>query len=48
MAAKNASEGKAQLIRDLREGSVGSLYLISGEETYMKEHYLSELEASGR
>ena len=43
MAAKNASEGKAQLIRDLREGSVGSLYLISGEETYMKEHYLSEL-----
>lgn len=44
MAAKtSAPSGKAQLIRDLKDGAFATLYIISGEETYMKEHYLSEL-----
>lgn len=42
-AAKTKSNGKAQLIRDLKSGAFAPLYIISGEESYLKEHYLREL-----
>ena len=42
-AAKTKSNGKAQLIRDLKSGEFAPLYIISGEETYLKEYYLRQL-----
>mgnify|MGYP002247530391 CR=1 FL=1 len=35
--------GKSQLIRDLKNGEFATLYIISGEESYMKEYYLRQL-----
>lgn len=43
MPAKQTMSGKAKLIRDLREGTFAPLYIISGDETYLKEYYLKEL-----
>ncbi len=42
MAVKK-KDGKQQLKQDIRDGSFGRLYIISGEETYLKEYYLNEL-----
>ncbi len=42
MAAKK-KDGKQQLKQDIRDGNFGPLYIISGEETYLKEYYLNEL-----
>lgn len=43
MAVKTDANGKAKLIRDLKEGTLAPLYIFSGEETYLKEYYLQEL-----
>ena len=40
-AAKTKSNGKAQLIRDLKSGAFAPLYIISGEESYLKEPSLT-------
>ena len=40
---KTKSNGKAQLIRDLKQGTFAPLYVISGEESYLKEYYLQQL-----
>ena len=36
---KNANNGKAKLIHDLKECSFAPLYIITGDEDYMKAHY---------
>ena len=41
--AKNKTNGKMQLISDLKSGTFAPLYIISGEESYLKEYYLREL-----
>lgn len=41
--AKTKTNGKAQLIRDLNDQNFGQLYILSGEESYLKEHYLREM-----
>ena len=44
MAARETKpNGKSQLIRDLKNGEFATLYIISGEESYMKEYYLRQL-----
>ena len=44
MAAKETRpNGKSQLIRDLKNGEFAPLYIISGEESYLKEYYLRQL-----
>ena len=40
---KNANNGKAKLIHDLKECSFAPLYIITGDEDYMKAHYLRQL-----
>lgn len=42
-AEKGKTNGKAQLIRDLKNGEFAPLYIISGEESYLKEYYLRQL-----
>jgi len=40
MAARETkTNGKTQLIRDLKNGEFATLYIISGEESYMKEYW---------
>ena len=47
MAARETKpNGKSQLIRDLKNGDFATLYIISGEESYMKEYYLRQLRIS--
>lgn len=42
---KSAKTDGAQLLKhDLKNHTIGSLYLIGGEEDYLKEHYLAALE----
>lgn len=43
MPAKPQKNGAAQLKKDLREGKIGNLYLIYGDESYLKEYYRDEL-----
>lgn len=43
MPAEKNTAGKAQLIRDLKNGTFAPLYLIYGEESYLKEYYLRQL-----
>lgn len=38
------SDGAQRLKQDLKNNTIGSLYLIGGEESYLKQHYLNELE----
>ncbi|MCI6926624.1 DNA polymerase III subunit delta [Butyricicoccus porcorum] len=38
------ADGVQQLKTDLKNHTIGSLYLIGGEESYLKEHYLAALE----
>ena len=45
MAAQNTSNGKSQLIHDLKDGTYAPLYIFSGEETFLKEYYLRELKS---
>ena len=45
-AAKATSNGKAKLIQDLKNGTFAPLYIISGEESYLKEYYLGKLKES--
>ena len=40
----SAADGVQRLKNDLKNHAVGSLYLIGGEESYLKEHYLAALE----
>ena len=40
---KAKSNGKAQLIRDLKQVTFAHLYVIFGEESYLKEYYLQQL-----
>ena len=40
---KQQSNGKTQLLRDLKNGTFAPLYVISGEESYLKEYYLQQL-----
>lgn len=40
----NKKDGAQQLKADLKHHTIGSLYLIGGEESYLKQHYLGELE----
>ncbi len=42
MAVKKI-DGVSRLKQDLKSGTYSSLYIISGEETYLKEFYLNEL-----
>ncbi len=43
MAKKKEDEnGFAQLKKDLKTGKLKKLYLFSGEESYLRQHYLSE------
>ena len=45
MAKKPAKvDGAQQLKEDLKNHTIGSLYIIGGEESYLKEHYLAALE----
>ena len=34
-----------KLKQDLRQGTVGSLYLFHGEEAYLRDHYLDQMKA---
>lgn len=43
MPAEKSKNGKAKLIRDLKDGTFAPLYLIYGEESYLKEYYLKQL-----
>lgn len=43
MANKKQTNGKSKLIEDLNQGTFAPLYIIYGEEDYMKEFYLNEL-----
>ena len=43
MPAEKNKNGKAQLIRDLKNGTFAPLYIIYGEESYLKEYYLKQL-----
>lgn len=38
------SDGVQRLKADLKNHTIGSLYVIGGEESYLKQHYLSQLE----
>ncbi len=38
------TDGTQLLKQDLKNHTVGSLYLIGGEEAYLKQHYLAQLE----
>lgn len=40
----NKPDGAQRLKNDLKNHTIGSLYLIGGEESYLKQHYLTELE----
>lgn len=40
---KSKNNGKAQLLRDLKSGEFARLYVISGEESYLKELYLNQM-----
>lgn len=40
----NKKNGVQQLKSDLKHHTIGSLYLIGGEESYLKQHYVAELE----
>ena len=40
----NKPDGVQRLKADLKNHTIGSLYLIGGEESYLKQHYLAELE----
>lgn len=42
-AEKNKNSGKAKLVQDLKNNTFAPLYVFFGEETYLKEYYLSEL-----
>ncbi len=44
MAKKAANAGSEQLKADLKNHAIGALYVIGGEEAYLKEHYLAALE----
>ena len=45
MPAKGASDKSAyqKLKKDLSAGTIGTLYLFHGEETYLRDHYLGQL-----
>ncbi|MGN1030714.1 MAG: DNA polymerase III subunit delta [Butyricicoccaceae bacterium] len=43
MAPRKQPDGTQQLKNDLKNNTIGQLYLIGGEETYLKQHYLKEL-----
>ena len=45
MAPKNKPDtaGYQKLKKDLSQGTVGQLYLLHGEETYLRDHYLGRL-----
>lgn len=40
----NKPDGAQRLKADLKNHTIGSLYLLGGEESYLKQHYLAELE----
>ena len=40
---KGKENGKSRLIRDLKDGTFAPLYLIMGEEDYLKSYYLRQL-----
>ena len=46
MPAKKSvpSQGLAQLKADLKQGTIGSLYLFYGEEDYLRDYYLGQLQ----
>ena len=45
MAAKKQPDGAQKLKDDLKNNTIGQLYLIGGEEAYLKQYYLKELTA---
>ncbi len=46
MAVKKQANGAEKLKKDLQSGMPGKLYLIYGEEDYLKKYYLDELKAA--
>ena len=42
---KPDASGLTQLKKDLSQGKPGHLYLLHGEETYLRDHYLGQLKA---
>ena len=51
MAVKRKAAGDGglgQLKEALSSGSLGTVYLFHGEESYLREYYLSEMKNSGR
>jgi DNA polymerase-3 subunit delta len=46
MAGKQKADSSAldQLKKDLKSGQLGSLYILHGEESYLKDYYLGEME----
>ena len=40
---KSGGNGKSKLIRDLKDGTFAPLYLLMGEEDYLKSYYLRQL-----
>lgn len=42
-AKKQKNDGLQQLKADLKSGTIGQLYVLGGEEDYLKQHYLKEL-----
>lgn len=44
MATKRNAKGCDQLKIDLKTGQLGQLYIISGEEAYLKNHYLGQIQ----
>ena len=41
--AKGTDEGLKRLKRDIREGTIGTLYVFHGEETYLRDRYLKQM-----
>ena len=46
MAVKKKPNGVETLKKDLQAGNPGKLYLLYGEEDYLKKHYLEELKTT--
>lgn len=40
----DGTSGLAKLKQDLKQGAVGNLYLFYGQEDYLRDHYLSQLQ----
>ena len=41
--AKPNNAAYQKLKQDIKEGTIGTLYVFHGEETYLRDHYLKQM-----